>query len=458
MNYKIVLSILIIVSLATGCNKRSVSDKNLRPDDNWVIPEETPDQHTARLEWWREGRLGMFIHYGPVSLTGKEISWSRANTNPACPNNGPTPAVVYDNLYKQFNPVNFNAAEWAGIAKDAGMKYVVLTAKHCDGFLLWNSGVDDYNIMHSPFKRDICSELANAVRNDGLRIGWYFSPMDWRDPDFRTGQNKRFLSRMQGEVGEILKNYGRIDLLWFDCDGKTADYDETNTYRIVKWAQPKIIINNRLDLDSGDSNRNLKSPYADYYTPEQQIGTYDDQHPWETCMTLGEQWSWKPNDKLKTAPEVISILLRIVGGDGNLLLDVGPMPDGRIEPRQVDILKQVGAWLQKNGESVYGTRGGPWKPGTGLSSTRKGNKVFLHLLQNNTGEIWLPDPGLKIKSASFTAGDRVAFEQANGKIHLTFDQPLPDQISSTICLELEGSAMDLAAIPIDSQNTAAERH
>ena len=135
---------------------------------------ETPAQRQARMKWWREARFGMFIHYGPVTLTGQEISWSRANSNTNCPNNGPTPVAVYDNLYKNFNPTNFNAADWAGLAKAAGMKYVVLTAKHCDGFLLWDSKVDGYNMTATPFKRDLCAELAKAVRQDGLRARLVF--------------------------------------------------------------------------------------------------------------------------------------------------------------------------------------------------------------------------------------------------------------------------------------------
>ena len=263
--------------------------------------DESPAPRDARMKWWREARFGLFIHFGPVTLTGKEISWSRANSNPKCPNHGPTPVAVYDQLYKSFNPTNFSAGDWAGVAKLAGMKYVVLTTKHCDGFLLWASKVDAYNISATPFHRDLCAELAKAVRQDGLRLGWYFSPMDWRDPDFRTERNAAFVGRMQGEVSELLNKYGRIDLMWFDFDGGEAVYDQTNTYALVKQAQPHIIIDNRLDLGVKTSNTALLSPNADYYTPEQRIGSYDDRHPWETCMTLGTQWSWKPDDKIKSA-------------------------------------------------------------------------------------------------------------------------------------------------------------
>ncbi len=217
--------------------------------------------------------------------------------------------------------------------------------------------------------------------SERMRLGWYFSPMDWRDPDFRTERNAAFLGRMQKEVQELLGNYGRIDLLWFDWDGREPLYDQANTYALVRKMQPDIVINNRLDLGVGNKNTEIRNPNADYYTPEQQIGKYDDQRPWETCMTLGTQWSWKPNDTIKSTREVIHILARVVGGDGNLLLNVGPMPDGRIEPRQVEVLRQVGAWLQANGESIYGTRGGPFKPTSALVSTRKGNVIYVHILK-----------------------------------------------------------------------------
>ena len=259
-------------------------------------PGETPAQRDARMKWWREARFGMFIHWGPVSLKETEISWSRANSNPACPNNGAIPVAVYDNLYKEFNPVKFDARQWVALAKAAGMKYMVLTAKHCDGFLLWDSKVSDYNIMHTPFKRDVCAELAQAAREQGIKIGWYFSPMDWRDPDCRSARNAEFVKRMQGEIAELLTNYGKIDLLWFDYDGRSAPWDQERTYALVKRLQPQIIIDNRLDLGGGQDAGNPRNigPHADYYTPEQSVGGFDTRHPWESCMTISRrgQWAW----------------------------------------------------------------------------------------------------------------------------------------------------------------------
>ena len=411
----------------------------------------SPATTNARLAWWRDARFGMFIHYGPVTLTGQEISWSRANSNTNCPNKGKTPVAVYDNLYQAFNPTNFNAADWAGVAKMAGMKYVVLTAKHCDGFLLWDSKVDGYNITATPFKRDLCAELAQAVRKDGLRLGWYFSPMDWRDPDFRTERNAEFIPRMQGEIRELLSNYGKVDLMWFDYDGRAAVYDQANTYALVKKLQPEILIDNRLDLGVKQGNRLMLNTNADFYTPEQQIGAYDDQRPWETCMTICHQWSWKPDDKMKSPAEVVSILCRVVGGDGNLLLNVGPMPDGRIEPRQVEVLKQVGAWMQVNGESIYGTRGGPWKPTKAVASTRKGKTIYLHVLKSENGRVELPALPVAIKSATLLAGGNVKFSQKDGKLVLEIPAAALDTLDTIVKLEVDRPALEIPALAIEPE-------
>jgi len=403
-------------------------------------PDGAATRREARIAWWREGRFGMFLHWGPVSLTGLEISWSRANSNPKCPNKGPTPVEVYDRLYQQFNPVQFDARQWVATARAAGMKYMVLTAKHCDGFLLWHSQADEYNIARTPFQRDVCGELAQAAHEEGMRLGWYFSPMDWRDPDFRTERNAAFLGRMQKEVKELLSNYGRIDLLWFDWDGREPLYDQTSTYALVRKVQPQIVINNRLDLGVGNSNTEIRSPDADYYTPEQQIGQYDDRRPWETCMTLGTQWSWKPNDTIKSLREVIQILARVVGGDGNLLLNVGPMPDGRIEPRQVEVLRQVGAWLRENGESIYGTRGGPFQPSPALVSTRKGNVVYVHVLEGSDRPLTLPPLPKKIIQSQLLTGAEVPVVQTDSSITMTIPRPDAQTADTIVKLTLDGPA------------------
>ena len=415
-----------------------------------LVQAETTAQHDARMAWWQAARFGMFIHWGPVSLMGQEISWSRANSNTNCPNNGPIPAAVYDSLYKRFDPTHFDADEWVRIAKEAGMKYMVFTAKHGDGFLLWDSKVDGYNIGATPFHRDICAELANAAHRQNEKIGWYFSPMDWRDPDCRSANNDRFVKKIQAELGELLSHYGKIDVLWFDSDGRPDMWDPANTYALAHRLQPQILINNRLEMQTWEQWRQQGTllPNEDFYTPEQRIGAYDDKTRWETCMTLGTQWSWKPEDQIKSPGEVIRILAQCAGGDGNLLLDVGPMPDGRIEPRQVETLEKIGAWLANNGESIYGTRGGPWKPTKALASTRKGDVIYLHVLRSASETVELPDIAAAIESASIRGGGKVRFSRNDGKLILALPLAQRQDDDTVVKLKLAGSAMELPVMEV----------
>jgi alpha-L-fucosidase len=358
--------------------------------------------------------------------------------NSACPNQGPIPVEVYDNLYKQFNPTKFDAKGWVGLAQSAGMKYMVLTAKHCDGFLLWHSKISDYNMAATPFRRDICAELAAAAHKQDMRLGWYFSPMDWRDPDFRSERNAAFVKRMQSEIKELLSNYGPIDLFWFDWDAREPRYDQPRTYALARQLQPTILLTNRLDLGPGNNDRQILSSHADYYTPEQSIGNYDDQQPWETCMTLGTQWAWKPDDQIKSLKQCVDILVRCAGGDGNLLLNVGPMPSGEIEPRQVEVLKQMGQWLAKHGASIYGTRGGPWKPDKWGAATHKGNTAFIHILDPKLDTVTLPAMKKRIVGSSVLTGGTATVKQTDQAIEIVVPKADRREIDTIVVLTLEG--------------------
>ncbi|MDB6112150.1 MAG: Alpha-L-fucosidase [Pedosphaera sp.] len=394
-----------------------------------------PAAEPAALERWQAKRFGMFIHWGPVTLTGHEIGWSRGDQ---------TPVEVYDNLYKEFNPTNVNVDDWVRIAKAAGMKYIILTAKHHDGFCLWDTKFTDYNIMHTPFHRDVVKELAAACKQHGIAFGAYYSTCDWHHPDFPLtspgGEVKREKSDLDAynryllsQIRELVTNYGPLITIWNDIpqlfEGRGAD-----TIKLVRSLQSDILINDR----TGDG--------GDYDTPEQRVGKYQHDRPWETCMTICQQWSWKPNDEMKSLAQCLKTLVTCAGGDGNLLFNVGPMPSGEIEPRQVERLKEMGAWLTKNGESIYGTRGGPWKPTNTMASTRNGNTIYLHILRWKGDVIELTDIARKIKSASLLGGGTAKVRRKNGKLYVSVPRRARDAIDTIVELKLDGSAMDLPAL------------
>ncbi len=388
------------------------------------------------LKRWRDARFGMFIHWGPVALTGHEISWSRGSQ---------TPIEEYDNLYKRFNPTKFNADEWVAIAKAAGMKYMVLTTKHHDGFCLWDTRQTDFNIMNTPFKRDLVRELSEACKKGGIAFGTYYSTCDWHHPDFpltssggKTVREKSDLDRYTGylkaQTKELLTHYGPLFTLWYDVPQK---FDATRGAGVINMArsiQPDIVINNR----TGHK--------GDYDTPEQHIGGFQNDRPWETCMTICQQWAWKPDDKMKSLKECIQTLIRTNGGDGNLLFNVGPLPTGEIEGRQVERLKEMGAWLARNADSVYGTRGGPWKPSSHMVSTRKSDKIYLHLLGKVDGPVTVPALPLAIKSAKLLNGPAIKTSTADGSLSFQIPENSWDEIDTIIELTLDGDAMGIAPL------------
>lgn len=390
------------------------------------------------LRWWTDARFGMFVHWGPVSLAGTEIGWSRGGERRGYPfgNGTEVPVATYDNLYKRFDPVQFDADRWVQIAKATGMRYLVFTARHHDGFSMFDSRYSDYKITspESPFRRDVVKELADACHRGGLRFGIYYSQPDWHSPDAFTSNHERYKQYLRDQLRELLTNYGKVDVLWFDGLGKgDEDYGATGLLHLARELQPGIIINDR----SGAG--------GDYATPEQTIGGFDVDHPWETCMTLCNQWAWKPNDEMKSLKTCVQTLVRCAGGDGNLLFNVGPMPTGEIEPRQVKRLGEIGAWLRGYGETIYGTRGGPYKPTAGLASTRRGNVIYVHSL-NGSAEVDLPLPSTRVLEVRALTGGNVSWKAEQGRMSLKFSRIDPlDTIAEVKCA---GSTLDLD--PIDA--------
>ncbi len=393
---------------------------------------ETEEQKEARMAWWRDAKFGLFIHWGPVSLKGTEIGWSRGGERRGTGGTGTIPVEIYDNLYKQFNPVKFDAEEWVSIAKAAGMNYLVFTSKHHDGFSMFDSKLTEYKITNSPFERDVVAELAKACHEGGIKFGFYYSPPDWHHPDYRTENHARYIKFLHGQLRELCSNYGRVDIVWFDgLGGKAEDWDSPRLIKMIRELQPHVIINNRAGLP------------ADHDTPEQRVGRFQTDRAWESCITICRQWAWKPNDQMKSLKECIDILVRCVGGDGNLLLNVGPMPTGEIEPRQVARLKEIGAWLEKCGEAIYGTRGGPFRPGTWGASTYNGNKIYVHILAWPDETLTLPPIQKNIVGASVLTGGKATVNQTETGIEISVPPGDRKKLDTIVVLELDGPAAEI---------------
>jgi alpha-L-fucosidase len=392
----------------------------------------------AAVERWQDWRFGFFVHFDPSSLKGTEISWSRAGErrDRGETNDDGVAAAEYDKLYLQFNPLNFNAREWVATAREAGAKYIVFTAKHHDGFAMFDSKFTDYKITRSPFARDLTAELARACHEAGLGLGFYYSPPDWHDLDFFTTNHARYLERFQGEVRQLLTDYGRVDVLWFDTDGGTnlpETWGNAALWPVIRSLQPQILLTKRC------------GGWGDFDTPEQVVGGFNLTQPWETCMTICHQWAWKPDDEMKSLKECVRNLVTCAGGGGNFLFNVGPMPDGSIEPRQADRLREMGAWLSKNGDSVYGTRGGPWKPGKYGVSTRKGNTIYVHIFNFTDEAVKLPKIPAIIDRAHVLSGGEALARENETTLTITVPAESRDELDTVVALELESPA---EAIPV----------
>ncbi|MBI5093938.1 MAG: alpha-L-fucosidase [Candidatus Hydrogenedentes bacterium] len=400
----------------------------------------------ARMDWWRTARFGLFVHWGPVSLKGTEIGWSRGGERRGTEGKqGPIPVDVYDDLYKQFNPEKFDAREWVDIARSAGMKYVVFTTKHHDGFCEFDSRLTDYKITNSPFKRDIVGELAKACHDANFPLGFYYSPPDWHHPDYRTANHARYVQYLHGQLRELVTNYAPVSIVWFDGLGGTSqDWNAPDLVKMIRGLQPQVIINNRAGLPE------------DFDTPEQVVGGFQMDRPWESCITICQQWAWKPDDDMKSLKECVRTLANCAGGDGNLLLNVGPMPTGEIEPRQVARLKEIGAWLGKYGASIYGTRGGPFKPGEWGASTRAGNTIFVHVFALEGPSVTLPSVNKKIVSARLLGGAAVKVAQTDKAVVITVPPDKRDDIDTVVALELDGPAMDITPISMSPSLTVGK--
>ncbi len=369
-----------------------------------------------RMRWFHKARFGMFVHFGLYAIPGRG-EWVMYRER--------IPTDEYAKLADRFNPKKFDADEWVSIAKQAGMKYMVVTTRHHDGFCLFDSQVSDYKSTNSPFGRDLVAEYVTACRKAGLKVGFYYSLLDWRFPgyferDKYPDSAKAMVRQVHQQVEELMTRYGRIDVLWYDGgwvpdlphERQAGFWQSKKLNNMVRRHQPHILINNR----SGTNE--------DLDTPEQHVTASDPGRGWESCMTIGDSCGWgyiRNNPNFKTVPQLIQNLCRAAAGEGNYLLNVGPKPDGSIRNEETSRLKAIGEWVDTYGEAIYDSQRCDLPAGQIGLWTRKGNDAYLCIFRWPGKEAVVPLVGAKVKSATLLGeGKRLKVRQEhNGRLVLS---------------------------------------
>lgn len=406
----------------------------------------TKENLVAR-QWFQDARFGLFIHWGVYSILG-DGEWVMNTQNIS--------KKVYEKLPGMFNPTAFDAKEWVALAKKAGMKYITITSKHHDGFAMFNSAVSDYDIVDStPYEKDVIKALAEECHKEGIKLFFYHSHLDWHHNDYfprgRTGNATgrpdegdwyKYLDYMDAQLTELLTNYGEIGGIWFDgwWDKRDADWRLDKTYKLIHDLQPQCLIGNnhhqapKPGEDFQMFEKDLPGQNTTGFSGESQVGTL----PLETCETMNGSWGFNLQDsRYKSEKQLIHYLVKAAGYDANFLLNVGPMPNGKIQPEFVERLEKIGSWLEKYGETIYGTRGGPFVPAHWGVSTQKDNKIFLHLLNIENGSVLLPPLEKKIRSISFYDGNgKVEYKNDSFGLALKIPDAMRNDVDTIVEIEL----------------------
>jgi len=415
------------------------------------------DERTA---WYRNAKFGMFIHWGPYSLASVEASWPIMTPKP-----GGITEAEYVELPKRFNPEKFDARALVDLARTAGQQYMVFTTKHHDGFCMFDSSYTNYKITNTPYGKDIVQQLSSACKEAGMPLGFYYSPPDMHHPAFRDtskpastnwhGEPMRpewplYLDYMQLQLTELLTKYGPVVLIWFDGLNDQQKYDGQRFIELIRHLQSATLVNDRIGVP------------GDYETPEQFIPkgiptkdvrfnavdtSINDQlksvvpkpeefQLWETCMTINDQWAYNANDRdFKSAQFLIRSLVEVASRGGNFLLNVGPRPDGTIQPEFQERLRAIGGWLSVNGDSIYGTNYGPVQGMPSIRTTAKDNNIFIHVLDWPTAALEISGIKPKVISARLLAtGQSLKFTQTEEKLKLELPSRMPDANVTTIAL------------------------
>ncbi len=383
-----------------------------------------------RLEWFRDARFGMFIHWGLYSQLGRH-EWVM--------NRERIPLEEYEPLADSFKPGPWPARKWAKLAKQAGQRYMVMTTKHHEGFCLFDSKLTDYNAVKRGPGRDLVAEYVEACRAEGLRVGFYYSLMDWHHPDgakCKTNEKarRRFVDYIHGQIHELLSNYGKIDILWYDVSWplNAEGWESVAMNKMAMELQPDIIINNRNQLP------------GDFGTPEGHITP--ESRMWESCMTFNDSWGYTPIDtNFKSAWTVVSMLRQVAAGGGNLLLNIGPAPDGSVPAPCPKILREVGQWLDTYGPSVYEATDPMQQEWSILGAfTRKGDTLYFHCNRWPGKELAIGGLVCDIKEARLMGGKKVRFTQVRDRLVISgLPEEAPSKLATVIELKFEGEAKQI---------------
>jgi len=404
-----------------------------------------PHEESPQQKWFRQAKFGMFIHWGVYSVLG-EGEWVMNNRKISVAN--------YEKLPPDFNPTDFNAAEWVALAKAAGVRYITITSKHHDGFAMFATKQSNWNIVdRTPWKKDPLKMLADECQKQGIKLFFYHSQLDWHHPDYfplgNTGHTAgrpaggnwyKYLDYMDAQLTELLTNYGPIGGIWFDgwWDKPKADWRLEKTYSLIHRLQPTALIgsNHHQKPFAGEDfqmfEKDLPGHSTQDFNKESEIGSL----PLETCDTINLAWGYNKNDRnFKSTTELIHYLVRAAGYDSNFLLNIGPMPTGRIQPEFVERLKAIGAWLDKYGESIYGTRGGPITPRPWGVTTQKENKIYVHILDWQDNALLLPKLPKPVQSAALLGtGEKVEVVEADYGAVLRLPASARDPVDNIVVL------------------------
>ena len=409
-------------------------------------------------KWFEEARFGLFIHWGVYSVLG-DGEWVM--------NNQDISIKEYEKLPSFFNPTAFKAKEWVMMAKDAGMKYITITSRHHDGFSMFDSNATDYTIVKkSPYKKDILKLLAEECHKEGIKLFFYYSQLDWYRDDYfprgRTGNGiegrkegkwENYISFMKAQLTELLTNYGEIGGIWFDgqwdqheWDGKrfgklNADFKLDEVYSLIHRLQPKALIgsNHHLAPNSGEDFQMFEKDLPgkgtkNFATSNDAIGNL----PLEVCETINGSWGFNLKDrKHKSKKELIQYLVKAAGYGSNLLLNVGPMPNGKIQEEHIKSLKEIGVWISKNGQTIYKTKKGPIEPSDEITSTRRGNKIYIHLMNSKRESYFIPNFTFKIKKAIyFGTNSKVTYNNTKSGLTLSVNKKNRNDIDTIIEIDI----------------------